>query len=354
MDTGSSRPRLRRTLTMEHWPAADRLAWIAACQPSVRLHRGGAAAHLKVVSQGDLAKRYGLFLGYLLRLGRLDEAAAAGAHVTPANIAAYIDDLNRRVSSVTAYNCIHNVRRITNLIAPEHDVAWLKDSENDLAFAMRPRSKAGRFVLTKVLSAAGFTLMAEAEASNQPLLTRARHYRNGLMIALLAYVPIRLKNFAALELGRTIVKVKETWWIVLPASETKEARHDERPVDERVGVALERYLSFYRPVLARTEKPPFALWLSSRDGTPLSYAAVESIITETTRSATGVSVSPHLFRTAGVSTAALECPENPYFGSALLHHHDPRTAVNSYNRAGVLSAGLTYQRIINDYSSDEG
>ena len=46
--------------------------------------------------------------------------------------------------------------------------------------------------------------MAEAETGNRPSLTRARMFRNGLMMALLAYCPIRLKNFAALEIGRRV------------------------------------------------------------------------------------------------------------------------------------------------------
>jgi hypothetical protein len=38
------------------------------------------------------------------------------------------------------------------------------------------------------------------------------------MVALLAFHPIRLKNFAAFEIGRTFVKVKNKWWIVLPGA----------------------------------------------------------------------------------------------------------------------------------------
>jgi hypothetical protein len=72
--------------------------------------------------------------------------------------------------------------------------------------------------------------MREAETSaNLTKLARARLFRNGLMIALLACCPIRLKNFVALEIGRSIVQIKNAWWIVLPASETKERRPDERP-----------------------------------------------------------------------------------------------------------------------------
>jgi hypothetical protein len=37
---------------------------------------------------------------------------------------------------------------------------------------------------------------------------RAYQVRNGLMVALLAFCPIRRKNFAALEVGRSFIKIK--------------------------------------------------------------------------------------------------------------------------------------------------
>ena len=113
----------------------------------------------------------------------------------------------------------------------------------------RPRPKWDRVVTTDVLVDAGRTLMAEAEIAKRPKLTRARMFRNGLMVALLAYCPIRLKNFAALEIGRSFVNVDGMWWIVLTAAETKEKREDERPVPEELTNWIDRYLSSYRPVL---------------------------------------------------------------------------------------------------------
>jgi hypothetical protein len=51
--------------------------------------------------------------------------------------------------------------------------------------------------------------MADAETTEKiPKLTRARLFRNGLMIALLACCPIRLKNYIALEIGRSFVRSK--------------------------------------------------------------------------------------------------------------------------------------------------
>ncbi len=123
------------------------------------------------------------------------------------------------------------------------------------------------------------------------------------MIALYAYCPIRLKNFAALEIGRSFVDVDGTWWIVLTAAETKEKREDERPVAEELTNSIERYLEIYRPILARGNTGSNALWMAM-NGKPMSYASMGELITETTRITIRVKVNPHLFRAAGVTTLA--------------------------------------------------
>ena len=337
--------RLIRSLPKELWPLADRTAWEEACRPGMRLTRGGAASHLRAVTQTDLAKRYGYFLDFVSRSRRLEPEAKAGAHVTLENVEQYVEELKKRVSSVTVYGSIHKLRRITQLIAPEQEVAWLMEIERDLFSEMRPRSKWDRVVLTEVIVEAGLALIAEAELPVKlPKLTRARMIRNGLMLVLLAQYPIRLKNFAALELGRSIVKIGETWWILLTAAETKEKRADERPIEDEIGEALDKYLKVYRPILCRGTTNTNALWLGI-DGTAMAEYSIREVITETTRSVLGVAISPHLFRTAATTTAAVHAGEKPHLGSAILHHSHPTVTLESYNRASSISAGRAYREL---------
>jgi site-specific recombinase XerD len=329
------------------WPAADRAAWQQARRPSVRLQRGGAASHLRPVVQHDLRKRYGLFLDFLSRSGRLDMNAPAGGQVTQENVEGYVAELKSRVSSVTVYGSIQKLRRFVQLIAPGSNLGWL--IERQLHSERRPRPKWERVVTTDALVDAGRTLMAEAEITKRPKLTRARMFRNGLMVALLAYCPIRLKNFAALKIGRSFVNVDDIWWIVLTAAETKEKREDERPVPEELTASIERYLEIYRPVLARGTAETGTLWLAM-DGKPMSYASMGELITETTRMTIGVAVSPHLFRTAAVTTLAIRAGDKPHAGSALLHHgpNGPVTQEN-YNRASCITAGRSLAAVNQGY-----
>jgi site-specific recombinase XerD len=344
-----------RSLPIQLWPAADRRAWEGACWSGARLKRGGAASHLKPVTQIDLAKRYGLYFDFLSRSDWLDLSAGAGEHVTPHHIEVYVAELKQRVSSVTVYGSIHKLRRTVQLIAPDRDLRWLIEIERDLASEMQPQSKWDRIVLTEVLIEAGLTLIAEGEsADGLTRLTRARLVRNGLMVALLADRPIRLKNFAALEIGRSIVNVNGTWWIVLTASETKEGRPDERPVTDYIGEAINTYLQTYRPILARRDgNVPSALWLTLH-GNAMSYASMGELITETTRSTVGVNISPHLFRAAGATSAAIHAGDNPHLGAALLHHRHSTRRHNTvteehYNRATSMSAAKAYAAITETY-----
>jgi integrase len=339
-----------RSLPLSLWPEADRNAWNAACRPDARLQRGGLAGHLKPVTRDDHARQYGCFLDFLDRGGLLRSDGPAAANVTVDSVDAYIVELKERVSSVTVFGSISKLRRTARFIAPGRDFTWLADINRDLAFVMRPRSKFDRMVLTEVLVEAGLTLIHEAEISpHLTELARACQVRNGLMVALLAFCPIRRKNFAALEIGRSFVEIHGTWWIVLSASETKENRPDERPINELLTPVIDRYLRQYRPVLARTDSPPPALWLSSNDGAPISDKQVAIVIRRTTLATVGVEVSPHLFRTSGASTAATRGGENPYLASALLHHTHPSVTNAHYNRATSLSAAESLRQIVRQY-----
>lgn len=312
------------------------------------------AGHLKPVTRDDLARRYGYFLDFLDRRGSLQSDEQAAANVTVDNVDAYIAELNDRVGSVTVYGSISKLRRAAQFIAPGRDFTWLVDIERDLALEMQPRSKFDRMVMTEVLVEAGLTLIHEAESSpNLSDLARACPVRNGLMVALLALCPIRRKNFAALEIGHSFVQIRGKWWIVLSAAETKENRPDERPIDELLTPVIDRYLGHHRPVLARTDSPPSALWLSSTDGAPMSYVQVGIVIKATTLATVGVDVSPHLFRTAGASTAAIHGGDNPHLASALLHHTHPDITNAHYNRATSLTAAESLRQIVRQYERND-
>jgi integrase len=349
---GKSAREYPRSLLVHEWPDADRRAWEDACRPGARLKPGGDASYLAQVSRDDFARRYGAFLGFLQRNGRLERDAAAAAQVTPPNVEVYITDLTARVRSVTVYNCIYKLRRAAELLAPAADFSWLAEIEKDLALVMEPRSKFDRLVFTGRLVEAGLTLLAEAQEFANNDLARARGVRNGLIIALLALCPIRLKNFAALEIGQTFKEVHGRWWIALPSITTKSHRPEERCVPALLNRYIDEYLNQSRPVLLGSRPPTNALWISSTRGRPMTTKNLGILVSKITLETLGVDVSPHLFRTAAATTAAAYGGKTPHLASALLNHTDPRVTEEHYNRASSVSASKIYADIINGFLRD--
>jgi integrase len=338
-----------RSMPPTEWPAPDRLGWAEACRPAQRLKRGGAASHLTPVSQNDIANRYGLYLDFLSRSGRFDPAKSALTLITPDNANAFIGELQARVRSVTVWNSVYKLRRAAQLIAPGTDFGWLTEIEKVVALAMVPRSKADRLVLTERLVEAGLILIREAEMFGKTAQSRAVGARNGLLIALLALHPIRIKNFAALTISDSFINIGGRWWLHTPSEDTKSHRVDERQVPEFITDAVNRYIKTHRAVLCRGDVGHAALWLSSTTGRQLTTKNLGTLISKLTRETIGIDVSPHLFRNAGASTAAVYGGNHPHLASALLNHRDPRVTEEHYNRATTFSAGDEYTLITQAY-----
>jgi len=338
-----------RSLPVQEWPESHRKALEEACRPGVRLKPGGSASHFAQASLKDFTNRCGAYLGFLQRRGILNPKAAAAAQVTRSNVKAYVAELKVRVSSVTTWNCIYKLRRMSQLLNPKMDFAWLVEIEQELALVMVPRSKFDRLVLTHRLVEAGLTLIAEAEKCAKSNFERAQGIRNGLIIVILALTQIRLKNFVALEIGTTFKEVNGSWWISVPAGSTKNKRWIEKRIPNSFNHLIELYLHQARPILMRSSGPDNSLWISSRTGRRFTYKNLGTLISKITFRTLGVDVSPHLFRTAAASTAAVKLPEFPYLSSALLGQADPRIADEHYKRTTSLHVGKIYADFIQEY-----
>ena len=90
-------------------------------------------------------------------------------------------------------------------------------------------------------------------------MQRARGVRNGLMIALLALHPLRIKNFATLRIGQSIKKIGDCWWLIIEFKQTKTRRRDERRVPEFMTEIIDRYVEQCRPILLRENTQELAL-----------------------------------------------------------------------------------------------
>src|SRR5271168_550893 len=94
-----------------------------------------------------------------------------------------------------------------------------------------------------------------------------------------------------------------------------------------------------------------SLWISSKTGHRYTTKNLGTLISKITFQTIGVDVSPHLFRTAAATTAAMYGGDTPYLASALLGHKDPRITAEHYIRATSVNAAKTFASIIQAYRS---
>ena len=239
-------------------------------------------------------------------------------------------------------------------LIPEGDWNWLRDFKTRL-YSVAPRGNSARPVITSVqLVDLGIELMEECTVTADAPITMADavQYRDGLMIALLGYVPLRHKNFAAIEIGRDLIEEGDHWFIVIPPEETQTKTYLEFQIPEDLQDELATYLNLVRPRMLRRVGCR-ALWVSPKGGA-LSYSAVGPVITRHTTKRLGIRVTPHDARDAAATTWAIAAPEQIGVSRDLLAHCDLRTTTKYYNRAKGIEASRAHSRLIAQLRRKQG
>lgn len=329
----------RHILAEEAWPEADRRLWAALTAPGATLlDEDGAFARLRPASKASRRQSYAHWLNHL-RLAFPDRLALPPAdRITRETVASWLGLLARTVAPYTRLMRATHLKVIAHAAAPERDWAFLARAVRGLQSAAVPsRNKAERLRPSGELFRLGLALMrhAEAAAARTPCLAAVR-YRDGLMIALLALRPLRLRNLAGLSLGRTLQRDTAGWRIVVPGEETKTHRLLDLPWPEELAAPLARWLAVHRCRLGRTE-PDGPLWVGLA-GQALAAHTIRQVIIGRTEAGLGVRINPHLFRDTAATTLAIEDPAHIGIASVVLGHADPRVTAKHYIHARTIVA----------------
>jgi integrase/recombinase XerD len=229
---------------------------------------------------------------------------------------------------------------------PKTNWVWLRDMKTRL-YSAAPRGNSVRPVITSVqLTDLGIALMEESKiAVDKPIkMGDAVRYRDGLIIALWGYVPLRHKNFAPIEIGRDLIKEDGNLSIVIPPEETKTKTYIGFAIPDELRERLSTYLNHVRRRMLRRSGCK-ALWVSPKGG-PLSYSAFGPVMTRHTTERLGIRVTPHDARDAAATTWAIAAPHQIGIARDLLAHADLRTTTKYYNRAKGIEASRTHNQLI--------
>jgi len=341
------------------WPARDRELWNKAVEPGGLFGGGGAGADWSAESRVIVARGYNAWLSWLAAKELLDPDMRPADRVTRERVGAYIAEIQAELAPYSVLRRVQDLYNALRVMAPEWNWKWLTRLCTSLKAQVGPaRDKLSCVKPPQELIALGERLMDQAEAAPRwSARRRAVVFRDGLLIASLAYRPVRRKNLAMMRLGRHLVKAGGSWQIVFAAEETKTRVPYEAVLPAALGPRLERYLGVHRPVLLRGRQeagnpnaPPIhpeldAVWVSEV-GTQLSYQALGLQIFFRTRREFGRGLFPHLFRDCVATVVAVDNPKHVGDASLILGHAGHETTERHYNHARSLDASRRHAAML--------
>lgn len=347
--TTSDRRAFRR-LPISDWPPSLRQAWEAARAASGGLFDDdNPAASWREATCVSVEKGAGLYLRWLRDDVGLDvDPERLVQATTLERIETFVTVYGPGRSQHTVASVLRAVAYLIRAILPPDGLPWLTVLAHRRTNHARPsRPKLPRMASTAALSELGTRLIQQGEAAIA-LGHRSGtvDIRDGLMIALLIARPMRLRNFAGLRLGRTLLLSDYAIRMVFSAGETKTGREIDMEMPARLTEAMRLYLDRARPILMRGNEPDDGwLWIGRR-GRPMKPTDITTRVSLITKRHLGRAVSPHLFRDCVATDIAIHDPQHIGITKDVLGHATLSSSQRFYNQATSLTAFRSHQALI--------
>lgn len=333
-------------LSFVNWPADDQNRWQAAFRTGDRFDEGGSGAHLAVATRQARQQSYAQFLGFLAAKHRGLITLKPEARIDPRVVAEYVSWRRLSCSEMSIAIDLGHLHGALKLICPVADWSWLLAITRRIAATAPRKTAAYHLVTSDRLYALGIALMDRAieEAGDIPHTSHALQYRDGLMIAFLALIPLRSRTFAGLRIGRHLTKVGDVWELEIPAADTKTRRPLDYGISNELSARIDLYIERFRGRIPGAAKHA-SLW-SSRQSSPMCSDAIYGAVHRRTKEAFGFGVSLHRFRHAAASFWSSHDPVNVRGSKDLLGHASFTMTEKHYVMAQSRLAGRTLARAI--------
>jgi integrase/recombinase XerD len=331
------------------WPEEDRKNWAAANTSGVDpFDDCGPAAHLAEPTRRALQGSYGRFLGFLSIKHRGLLARPPGERIDRKVITNYVAWRRRSCGDSAIAIDLHHLRLAVGFICPGGDWNWLLAITKRIA-AQAPRKPPRHHLVTSErLYTLGMELMdrtvANADACESISKAHAFEYRDGLIIALLAVIPLRRRTLAALRIGKHLVKSGKIWSLDIPAEDTKTRRSLEYPISAELSGRIDLYLANFRCRIPGASAHD-GLWAAER-GRPMDDGSIYGTVRRRTQEAFGFPVNLHRFRHAAATLWSSQDPANVRGAKDLLGQSSFGTTEKHYIMAGSRIAGRALARAI--------
>ena len=170
-------------------------------------------------------------------------------------------------------------------------------------------------------------------------------FRDGLIIALLASVPLRRRTLAALRIGKHLTKSGDGWALDIPAGDVKNKRQLDFPISPELSRRIDIYVNEIRPIIAGADRHDY-LWASVRGGA-MRGGVIYTVVRRRTRKKLGFPINLHRFRHAAATLWSVQDPANVRGSKDLLGHVSFASTEKYYVMSQSRLAGRALVRAIN-------
>jgi integrase/recombinase XerD len=343
------RYRSKLYVPFESWPKEDRERWEAVLKKGKRLFdECGTAAHLAEASRISFRDAYARLMAFITDRHRGLFGRPASQWLNTLMIEEYVAWQPTSTGPRTLGNNLYWLGLMLRYMHPKHDWSWLLKISNRLEVRARSQPKRRVLISSDALYSLGLRLMESAisddEAAGSSPVPPAVNYRDGLIIALLAAIPLRRRTLSALRIGDHVVRTGDTWALDIPAELVKTKRPLAYSISADLSQRIDVYVRNFRNRIAGALTHN-AMW-PSQSGRPMSYDSIYKIIRRRTHAAFGFPVNPHLFRTAAGTMWSMHDPRNVRGVRDLLGHSTFTTTEKFYITAQSRHAGRTLARAV--------
>ena len=340
--------RTRQYLPYAEWPEEDRRLWYAAFKKGAGpFDDCGRGAYLSERSQQQLQYAYAKFLKFVAvkhpdRLG-CSPAARVGVDM----IEQFLKFQPATCGDLTISIYLYHLGLVLKSIYPASDWCWLVTISKRIAARGKEKRKKYHLVTSETLYALGIALMDGAMSSGKPVTASSVQttYRDGLIIAFLALIPLRRRTLGLLRIGQHLVRSGADWVIDIPASDTKSKRPLEFPLSTELSTRIDFYLKEIRSRILGAKGNDY-LWVN-RCG-PMNDKMIYKNVRRRTEKALGFPVNLHRFRHAAATFWSVRDPVNVRGVKDLLGHATFATTEQHYIMAQSRMAGRPLARAIED------
>ena len=334
------RPPKNQFLNWELWPLADKAAWCEAVSRPSFLSNPSPIAYWSPKTQHMIKQSYGYWLTFLRREYPGCFSEPHSRRVTVARVIAFSDYLGTCVRDSTRIKYIRDLHEACRSLDIQRNWKWFADIIHQL------RAHEGPPLERKLHSSVdlfwlGVQLMEEASVTEG--IGRVQ-YRDGLLIAMLAVRPVRMRNIAGLNMDEHLVWTGRSYRLQFTAAETKTQRALAFNLPKIIAPYIGRYLVEVRPNF-----PDAALhhgfWPTLAGG-PMKPMTIYSRIRKHTLERLGYSTNVHGFRYSAAATIASKMPERVADIPAVLGNRTHGVVEKYYNLATTLDASQRYRKTI--------